>query len=57
MNPGESCWVQIATEDSDTFPDLFARAKIESVDNQTVKVAYDKPQEGLPAEVSASVLS
>jgi hypothetical protein len=50
MLPDVPCWVQIATEDSDTFPDLFAPAKIIELKDTKLTVAYTK-HEGLPSQV------
>lgn len=50
MLPGVECWVQIATEDSDTFPDLFAPATIVELNGTKLSVTYLK-HEGLPGEV------
>jgi hypothetical protein len=33
MFPNTPCWVQVATEDSDTYPELFARAIIEKLED------------------------
>jgi hypothetical protein len=43
MLPGVKCWVQIGTEDSDTFPDLFAKASIVELVQDMVVVTYENP--------------
>lgn len=55
MFPNTPCWVQIATEDDPTYPDLFSRAIILSKTDDQVEVAFEK-DEGLPISYSSKLL-
>lgn len=45
MFPNSPCWVQVATEDNDTYPELFARATIENVDGANVTVRFERDED------------
>lgn len=55
MFPNTPCWVQVATEDDPTYPDLFSRAIIVSKNEDHVEVAFEN-DEGLPTTYPPNVI-